>query len=147
MLAHLKSKRKTKKERDKKRQRQNQRKGQRQGQIKGQKYQKINSLVKSAQICRRWKSWGQSHFKVSLLRKLLVISFKVWSHIVPLMASTYFLSLGLINFECIFEQTNVMRACYEAQTHYRDVLQKIDVSGLRNQTTRDLLHCSLKNRK
>ena len=109
-----KSKRKTKKERDKKRQ--NQRKRQRQGQIKGQKYQKINSLVKSAQICRRWKSWGQSHFKVSLLRKLLVISFKVWSHIVPLMASTPFLSLGLINLECILEQTNITRACYEVQT-------------------------------
>ena len=46
------------------------------------------------------------------------------------MASTPFLSLGLINFECIFEQTNVMRACYEAQTHYRDVLEKQKITRL-----------------
>ena len=46
------------------------------------------------------------------------------------MASTPFISLGLINFECILEQTNIMRACYDAQTHCRDVLEKQNITRL-----------------
>ena len=52
------------------------------------------------------------------------------------MASTPILSYGLISFECILEQTNIMSACYEAQTRYRDVFEKQNVTRL------ILTHCS-----
>ena len=104
-------------------QRQNQRKRQRQGQIKGAKISKEELTCQVCPDLPPLKVLRPTSFQGFPVKKVACYQFQSLISYCSFDGNS-FPSLGLINFECILEQRNIMRACYEAQTHYRDVLEK-----------------------